>query len=161
MVEHTESRAPGGVIGVISDTHGMLRTEVLEIFHGVDMIVHAGDIGTMEILKTLEAIAPVTAVNGNMDYGAATVFLNEAETFEFRNFKFHVRHDLSRIDLNPEVSGIDAVISGHTHIPDLRTENGVMYLNPGSAGPERKNKPVSLAKILIQNGGLSARHVYL
>ena len=161
MIEHTEISAPESAIGVISDTHGMLRTEVLEIFQGVDMIVHAGDVGNMEILKVLEGVAPVTAVSGNMDYGAVTVFLNEVETFEFDGFNFHVRHDLSHMNINPAVSGIDMVISGHTHIPVLASENGVIYLNPGSAGPERKNKPISLAKVLIQNGRFSARHFYL
>lgn len=150
-----------GAIGVVSDTHGLLRAEVLDIFEGVDRIVHAGDIGNMNILRALEEIAPVTAVIGNTDSGVVAALLNESETFEFGSFHFHVRHDRTCLNINPAASGIHMVISGHTHLPDLKSENGVIYLNPGSAGPERPNKPISLAKILLQNNQLSARHFYL
>ena len=146
---------------MISDTHGLLRDEVLGIFEGVDRIVHAGDIGSKDILNALEKIAPVTAVSGNMDSGLIAVFLNETETFEFGDFKFHVRHDLSQLAVDPGLSGIDMIITGHTHLPELTSRNGVMFLNPGSAGPERRNKPISLAKITLQNRQISARHFYL
>ncbi len=157
------SAVPGnaGTIGVISDTHGLLRPEIKELFAAVDMIVHAGDVGSVEILKALESIAPVTAVSGNMDSGMVAAFLNEAETFEFRSFKFHLIHNLSHLSIDPSAAGIDMVISGHTHLPDMRKENGVMFLNPGSAGPPRHQKPVSLAKLTIRDGGLWVRHYSL
>ena len=139
----------------------MLRDEVLEILGGVDMIVHAGDIGNKDILSHLERIAPVTAVSGNMDGGVMAAFLNETETFRYGDFNFHVRHDLAQLVIDPAASGIHMVITGHTHLPDLKTLNGVMYLNPGSAGPERPNKPISLAKVSLQNSRLSVRHFYL
>jgi len=160
-VKHTAIPAREGAIGVISDTHGLMRTEVLEVFRGVDIIVHAGDIGNMLIINTLEELAPVTAVSGNTDSGMTAVFLNETETFEFGAFNFHVRHDLSHLAINPAASGIHMVISGHTHLPDLKKKNGVMYLNPGSAGPERQKKPISFAKVWLQNGCLSVKHFYL
>ena len=161
MVEHNAETAQERSIGVISDTHGLLRAEVFEIFTGVDMIVHAGDIDNKDILNALEKIAPVTAVSGNMDSGLMSVFLNESETFRFGAFNFHVRHDLTQLTIDPAASGIDMVISGHTHLPDLTSLRGVMYLNPGSAGPKRSGKPISLAKVSLQNSRLSAMHFYL
>jgi putative phosphoesterase len=150
-----------GVIGVISDTHGLLRDEAARIFKGVDMIVHAGDVGGQDILNSLEKIAPVTAVSGNMDGGMIRTFLEEEEAFEFKGFKFHLIHDLAQISVAPESQGIQMVISGHTHVPLLRKKNGVMYLNPGSAGPERPNKPISLARVTVQGGRLWVRHFTL
>jgi len=153
--------ADHGAIGVVSDTHGMLRSEVMRILNGVDMIVHAGDIGSMDILKSLETVAPVTAVSGNVDGGIIAAFLNESETFDFRGFKFHLLHDLSRLTIDPGTHGIHMVISGHSHLPELRRENGVMYLNPGSAGPERPRKPISLARVTVREGRLWVRHFNL
>ncbi len=147
-----------GVIGVISDTHGMLRPEAARIFSGVDRIVHAGDIGSVDILKSLEAIAPVTAVHGNTDSGIIASFLNDSETFKFKNFKFHLLHDLVHLGVDPLKSGIRMIISGHSHMPMAREENDVMYLNPGSAGPKRLNKPVSLAKVTVMDNRLLVRH---
>ena len=161
MSEQDEISAEGRTVGVISDTHGLLRDGVPEIFKGVEMIVHAGDIGGRSILHALEKIAPVTAVRGNMDSGIIAAFLNEAETFSFGGFSFHVRHDLLKLNIDPAASGVDMVITGHTHLPELKTENGVLYLNPGSAGPERPKKPISLARVSLRNGKLSARHFYL
>jgi putative phosphoesterase len=158
---HSAGSADTGVIGVISDTHGVLRGEAPRIFKGVDLIVHAGDIGSMDILKSLEAIAPVTAVSGNVDDGILRAFLDESETFDFKGFKFHLIHDLCRIDISPEAHGIHMVISGHTHMPELRKKEGVMYLNPGSAGPERPRKPVSLARVTVKDGRLRVRHFNL
>lgn len=150
-----------GSIGVISDTHGVLRPEVVDIFRGVDMILHAGDIGSMDVIKTLEAMAPVTAVRGNMDSGLAAIFLEETETVTWRQFTFHILHDLSRLAVDPAASGIHMIISGHTHLPEVRNKNGVMYLNPGSAGPRRPGKPVSFARVSVHNGRLSVRHFRL
>jgi putative phosphoesterase len=150
-----------GVIGVISDTHGLIRNDVARIFKGVDMIVHAGDVGNIDTLKTLEKIAPVTAVHGNVDGGVIRTFLEEEESFEFKGFKFHLIHDLARITVAPESLGIKMVISGHTHTPELKKKNGVMYLNPGSAGPERPSKPISLARVTVKDGRMWVRHFTL
>lgn len=149
------------VIGVISDTHGVLREEATRILKGADAIVHAGDIGSVDILRSLEKIAPVTAVSGNVDGGMIRGLLEESTTFDFRGFKFHLLHDLTRIGIDPVSQGIHMVVSGHTHMPELRKKNGVMYLNPGSAGPERPHKPVSLARVTVQNGRLWVRHFTL
>lgn len=150
-----------GAIGVISDTHGLLRPEVSRIFKGMDMIVHAGDIGSPDVLKALEAIAPVTAVSGNVDGCIISAFLNNSETFEFMGFKFHLLHDLGQLAIDPQNLGIRMVISGHTHLPEVRRENGVLYLNPGSAGPARFKKPVSLAKVTVREGRMWVKHFSL
>lgn len=158
---HSEGFAGTGAIGVISDTHGMLRPEVSRIFKGVDMIVHAGDIGNADILKSLETIAPVTAVSGNVDGTVISAFLNDSETFEFKGFKFHLLHDLARLAIDPKSQGIHMVISGHSHLPEFRRENDVMYLNPGSAGPKRFEKPISLAKVTARKESLRVKHYNL
>lgn len=158
---HSEGSAATGVIGVISDTHGMLRTEVPRIFKGVDMIVHAGDIGSTDVLKALETIAPVTAVSGNMDGTVISAFLNDHEDFEFKGFKFHLLHDLAQLSINPKSHGIHMIISGHTHLPEIRREDGVIFLNPGSAGPKRLKKPISLAKVTSRDGRLWVKHFNL
>jgi len=155
---NSEGSTVTGIIGVISDTHGMLRPEVSRIFSGVNMIVHAGDIGGMDILKSLGTIAPVTAVHGNTDTGIIASFLNDSETFKFKNYRFHLLHDLAHLGVDPLKLGIRMIISGHSHIPLAREENDVMYLNPGSAGPKRLNKPVSLAKITVMDNRLLVRH---
>ena len=155
---NSEGVTTTGVIGVISDTHGLLRRDVCRIFNGVDMIVHAGDVGSMDVLNSLETIAPVTAVYGNMDGGIIAAFLNESEIFEFCGFKFQLLHDLSRLTIDPAAFGIHGVIAGHSHFPEVKTENDILYLNPGSAGPGRPNKPVSLAKITVRDGRLWVKH---
>lgn len=157
----SEVQTDTGVIGVISDTHGLLRIEAARILKGVDMIVHAGDIGSKDILNSIEKIAPVTAVSGNMDEGMIRTFLEEEESFEFKGFKFHLIHDLARLTVSPESKGIKMVISGHTHTPELQKKNGVMYLNPGSAGPERPGKPISLARVTVKDDRLWVRHFTL
>jgi putative phosphoesterase len=150
-----------GVIGVISDTHGLLRAEAADILKGVDMIVHAGDICSADILNSLEKIAPVTAVCGNMDGGVLRNFLEEEVSFGFKGIKFHLIHDLTRITISPESKGVRMVINGHTHVPQLLKKNGIMYLNPGSAGPERPGKPISLARVTVSDGRLLVRHFTL
>jgi putative phosphoesterase len=157
----SEVKTETGIIGVVSDTHGMFRPEVSSILKGVDMIVHAGDIGSVDVLKSLETIAPVTAVSGNTDGGILTTLLNDTETFEFHSFKFHLLHDLSHLSIDPATSGIQLVISGHSHLPEVRKANGVIYLNPGSAGPKRLNKPISLAKVTVSSGRLIVKHFKL
>ena len=155
-------RGSGSVrIGVISDTHGLLRPEAVAALKGVDRIVHAGDVGTISVLRALQAIAPVTAVRGNMDWGQATQRLPDTEVLETSGVTFYVLHDLEDLDLDPRTAGFNAVIYGHTHLPDARRKDGVLYLNPGSAGPIRGGKPVSLAIVNVEGGRLRERMVEL
>jgi putative phosphoesterase len=148
-------------LGVISDTHGLLRPAAVEALSGVDHIIHAGDIGNSEILSELERIAPVTAVAGNMDFGGWARGLRGTEVVEIDGASILVLHDLDRLDLNPGAAGFQAVVFGHTHLPEVRRNDGVLYLNPGSAGPVRGSKPVSLARVEVREGRLSPQIVML
>ena len=148
-------------IGVISDTHGLLRPGAIDAFQGVDLIIHAGDVGDPRIIGTLGASAPVVTVRGNMDSGGWAYKLNRTETVEKSGMLFYVLHDISRLDLDPALSGIKAVISGHTHAPSIKRHKGVLYLNPGSAGPGRSKLPPSVAVIDIDGRSLDARIIEL
>jgi putative phosphoesterase len=128
---------------------------------GTDQIIHAGDIGDPGILAQLEELAPVTAVRGNMDWGRWTKDLQGTEVLEVGEISIYVLHDLEDLDLNPEAAGFSAVVSGHTHIPVISQRAGVLYLNPGSAGPVRGSKPVSLALVEVKQGALEPRIVDL
>jgi len=139
-------------IGVISDTHGLLRPEALDALRGSDRIVHAGDVGGPEILDQLREIAPVTAVRGNVDHGPWARALPKSEVLESDRTAIYVIHILSELDLKPESAGFAAVIYGHSHIPKLETKNGVIFLNPGSAGPRRFNLPVTVGRLTIDGG---------
>ena len=139
-------------VGIISDTHGLLRPEVEDSLYGCDHILHAGDVGDPEVLEKLEQIAPVVAVRGNMDYGAWSNALPVTEMVEIDNIFFYILHDLYHLDLDPAAAGIHVVISGHTHRPALIQKEGIFYLNPGSAGHRRHNYPVSVAIVGIENG---------
>ena len=136
-------------IGVISDTHGMLRTTVYNALHGVDLIIHAGDVGSLEVLNVLREIAPVYAVRGNMDGGKLSVILAPTEVVDIKGILFYVLHDLGHLDLDPASAGFAGVIYGHTHKPARNEKNGVVYLNPGSAGPKRFKLPVTLARMTL------------
>lgn len=136
-------------IGVISDTHGMLRTTVYNALSGVDLIIHAGDVGSAEVLKVLKEIAPVYAVLGNMDGGKLATILSPTEVVDIKGNLFYVLHDLSRLDLDPVAAGFSGVIYGHTHKPAREEKNGVLFLNPGSAGPKRFRLPVTLALMRV------------
>ncbi len=136
-------------IGVISDTHGLLRPEVCDAFRHVDLILHAGDIGTMAVLKTLETLAPVIAVSGNMDRGILAHFLNETELVEIGPLRFFLLHDLGRLAIDVKGKEVHMVISGHTHQPALFDREGVTFLNPGSAGPRRFSLPITVATITL------------
>ena len=149
------------LLGVISDTHGLLRPEALKALSGVDHIIHAGDIGNPEILRELEKIAPVTPVRGNMDWESWTESLQETEVVEVGGAAIYLLHNLDLLDLSPEGAGFHAVVFGHTHVPEIRRENGVLYLNPGSAGPVRGSKPVSLALVEVEEGRLTPRVIPL
>jgi putative phosphoesterase len=134
-------------VGVISDTHGLLRPEALRALQGVELIIHSGDIGDASILAELKKIAPVFAVRGNVDTDAWAQELPMTTVVESDGASFYVLHNLRELDLRPEASGFAAVISGHTHQPVKETRGGVLYLNPGSAGPKRFNLPISLAVV--------------
>jgi uncharacterized protein len=158
-VIHSSSNQTDFRLGVISDTHGLLRPEALELLQGVDRIIHAGDIGPPEILERLKVIAPVTAVRGNMDGGTLGMMLPDAESIQIGTILIHVLHDLNRMKCNPANEGIGMVINGHTHRPVLHTVQEVVYLNPGSAGPRRLGLPVCLACVNLNNGRISVRHI--
>ncbi len=153
----------GGVhkIGVVSDTHGLVRPGLLEAFSGVEMIVHAGDIGGPAVLEELQAQAPVVAVRGNMDGGPWARGLRETEVVEIGGSPLYVLHDVGEIDLDPGAAGFRAVISGHSHRPSLRRRNGVLFLNPGSAGPRRFRLPVSAAILRVEGDTLEPTFIEL
>jgi len=136
-------------IGVISDTHGLLRPEAIDALRGSDRILHAGDVGTPDILEALAQIAPVTTIRGNVDTGAWAHTLPETEVVEVAGISIYMLHNLGRLDLKPEAAGIRIVIYGHSHQPKMEEKNGVLYFNPGSAGPRRFSLPVSVGKLLI------------
>jgi hypothetical protein len=137
-------------VGVISDTHGLLRPEAVQALQGVDLIVHAGDVGEAEILTSLKEIAPVFAVRGNVDTESWAQELPETAVVEVGPVSLYVLHNLRELDLDPKAAGFAAVISGHTHKAENREEKGVLYLNPGSAGPRRFDLPVTLALLNLE-----------
>lgn len=144
-------------IGVVSDTHGLLRPEIENQLVGCNHILHAGDIGDADVLQRLERIAPVVAVRGNMDYGSWSKALPVKEMVEIEGIFFYLLHDLYHLDLDPPAAGIHVVVSGHTHQAKLIRKDGVIYLNPGSAGHRRSHYPVSMAKIQIQDQTVTPR----
>jgi putative phosphoesterase len=144
------------IIGVISDTHGLLRPEAVELLRGSEHIIHAGDIGAPEIVGELEKIAPVTAISGNVDTQAWARRYAETEVVELGGVFIYVIHDVNAMDLNPKAAGFTAVISGHSHKPKQEVKDGVLYFNPGSAGPRRFKLPISVGRLLIADGKVSA-----
>jgi putative phosphoesterase len=144
-------------IGILSDTHGLVRPEVEKVLAGCDQILHAGDVGDEQVLKRLERIAPVVAVRGNMDHGSWSGSLPIREMLEIGGVFFYLLHDLNHLDVDPPSAGIHVVVSGHTHQPEIFQKNGVTYLNPGSAGHRRFNYPVSVARVRIENGTVMPR----
>jgi hypothetical protein len=143
-------------IGVISDTHGLLRPEALDALRGLDHILHAGDVGDIAILDALRALAPVTAIRGNVDTFGPCAELPPTEAVELDGKFFYLIHSIFDLDLKPEIAGIACVVSGHSHKPGISEERGVLYLNPGSAGPRRFSLPVSLAYVTVEDGALRA-----
>jgi uncharacterized protein len=148
-------------LGIISDTHGLLRLEAVKALEDATMIIHAGDIGTPEVLDALRAIAPVVAVRGNNDKGAWAHALPETAVVEVGGVALYVLHDVNALDLDPVAAGFHAIISGHSHRPGMAKRQGVLYLNPGSAGPRRFTLPVSVARLLICRDTLDAHLVEL
>jgi hypothetical protein len=149
------------LIGVISDTHGLLRPQALQALKGVELIIHAGDIGNPKVLAGLARIAPVHAVRGNTDRGDWAADLPPTRVVEVGGVHLFVLHELFCLDLDPAAAGLAAVIFGHSHHPHLERQNGVLYLNPGSAGPRRFTLPVTLARIKLQGSSLHPELVEL
>jgi uncharacterized protein len=149
------------LLGIISDTHGLLRPEALRALRGASLIVHAGDVGAPEILTQLKATAPVFAVRGNVDTQPWAQELPLATMVEAEGFNLYVLHNLQHLDLKPEASGIHMVISGHTHQPEQYERAGVLFLNPGSAGPRRFHLPVTLALLDLDRKPLRAEVIPL
>jgi len=136
-------------IGLISDTHGLLREEALAALGGCELIVHAGDVGRAEILDALRAIAPVVAVRGNVDTAEWAEALPLREVVEANGARLYILHNLNELDLNPRAAGFDIVITGHTHRPVQFEKDGVLFVNPGSAGPSRFDLPIGLARLRV------------
>jgi putative phosphoesterase len=143
-------------IGVISDTHGLLRPEAQQCLADVAHIIHAGDIGRPEVIAALRLIAPVIAIKGNVDTGKWAARYPATTTVKLAGRRIHVLHDLHELKLDPAACGVDVVISGHSHRPRIESTEGVLYLNPGSAGPRRFNLPVTLAMLDVTRGGIRA-----
>ena len=146
-------------IGLISDTHGLLRPEASAFLCGCTHIVHAGDIGSRKVLDELSAIAPTTAVRGNNDQGAWAAALPETTRLELGTVCLYVIHDLSGLDIDPQAAGVDVVVSGHSHRPLMQERNGVLYVNPGSAGPRRFKLPIAVGELTIASRSVSPRIV--
>ena len=136
-------------VGLISDTHGVLRREAVEALRGSDFIVHAGDIGHMGIIEQLAELAPVSAVRGNNDNGAWAVKLRETEVLRVGDISICVVHDLAQLDVDPVAANFHVVVSGHSHRTGIEERNGVLYVNPGSAGPRRFNLPISVGELAV------------
>jgi putative phosphoesterase len=143
-------------IGLISDTHGLLRPEAVRLLEGSDYIVHAGDIGGAEILAELAKIAPVTAVRGNNDSAPWARNVPETSVLEASEAFIYVIHDLAELDIDPAAAGMHVVISGHSHKPKVEERDGVLFVNPGSAGPRRFSLPISAGSLTVSGGKVSA-----
>jgi putative phosphoesterase len=148
-------------IGVISDTHGLLRPEAVEALRRSDYIIHAGDVGDPTILVKLAELAPITAVRGNVDREKWARKIPETTVLEVAGVSIYLLHDLHQLDLKPEAAGFAAVISGHSHVPKQETKNGVLYFNPGSAGPRRFKLPVSVGRLMVENQKITAEIIEL
>jgi putative phosphoesterase len=148
-------------IGLISDTHGLLRKEAMEALRGSDLIIHAGDVGKPEILERLRNIAPVVAVRGNVDTAEWATALPETAVAEAAAGMIYILHDVKALDLNPSAAGFHIVVSGHTHKAGKTERGGVLYINPGSAGPRRLQLPVSVARLNLERIPFEVEFVYL
>ncbi|WP_263417586.1 metallophosphoesterase family protein [Terriglobus albidus] len=149
------------LVGVLSDTHGLLRPEVLPALSGVDHILHAGDIGSQQILDDLRSIAPVTAIRGNTDTHGPCALLPATEMVELAEHFFYLVHDIAQLDINPSAAGVDCIIFGHSHKPSFEERQGVFYLNPGSCGPRRFSLPITLALLEIDGERIMHRLIHL
>ena len=149
------------IIGVISDTHGLMRPEALNALAGSDLILHAGDVGSPDILEMLGEIAPVVAVRGNNDTGNWADKLAETEVIEAGGHRLYMLHNAKELDLDPVSAGFQVVVSGHSHRPVQTHRDGVLYLNPGSAGPRRFRLPIAVARLRLNGAGIHAEIIEL
>jgi len=149
------------IIGVISDTHGLLRPEALAALRGSDYIIHAGDIGDPAILKKLAEIAPVTAIRGNVDRAAWARQISATNVLDSGGICIYVLHSLAELDLKPEAAGFAVLVHGHSHVPKQEEKNGVLYFNPGSAGPRRFQLPVTIGRLTVENGAVAGEIIEL
>ncbi|MFP4014011.1 MAG: metallophosphoesterase family protein [Chitinispirillaceae bacterium] len=140
------------VIGVVSDTHGLFRPELRDLLKDSDLIIHAGDVGSTDILQQLELIAPVRAVRGNTDRSPSLYFLSETEMVQIDDYLIYVLHDLSLLDIEPSAASVSVVVFGHSHKAYIGQKNGVLYFNPGSAGPKRFRTTPGCGILRISNG---------
>ncbi|HEX5049147.1 MAG TPA: metallophosphoesterase family protein [Gammaproteobacteria bacterium] len=148
-------------VGLISDTHGVLRPEAVDFLRGCDFIVHAGDIGGAEVSARLEKLAPLTVVRGNNDKGPWANAIAETEVLRVDDVLIYVLHDIAELDLDPVAAGFRVVVSGHSHRPSTETRDGVLYVNPGSAGPRRFKLPICAGELQIAGASVAARIVEL
>jgi uncharacterized protein len=148
-------------VGVISDTHGLLRPQAAEALNGSDLIVHAGDVGDPQILEQLRGIAPTFAVRGNVDTGNWANALPLSEVVEAGPLQLYVLHDIATLDIDPQAARFAAVVFGHSHRPSAESRRGVLYLNPGSAGPRRFTLPIAVAKLRVVGDQLSHEMIEL
>jgi uncharacterized protein len=144
-------------VGVISDTHGLLRPEALRFLQGCDSIIHCGDICEQRVIDELSRVAPVAAVRGNNDKGDWARALPESELLRIGGISIYVIHDLSLIDIDPKAAGVAVVLSGHSHKPQIDRREGITYLNPGSAGPRRFKLPICVAELIVKGDSFTAR----
>jgi putative phosphoesterase len=148
-------------IGVISDTHGLLRPEAVDFLRGCEHIVHGGDIGNADVLAQLAPLAPLSVVRGNNDTGAWAERIPETALVEVAGVRIYVIHDLALINVDPAAMGVQVVVSGHSHRPKVERRGGVLYLNPGSAGPRRFRLPVAVGEVVVRGGEVEGRVVEL
>jgi len=150
-----------GIIGVISDTHGLIRPEALEALKGVELIIHGGDIGKVEVLESLSSIAPVCAIRGNNDHGVWAKKLPDILKIQINGVKFYVIHNVNELAIDPGAAGIHSVVSGHSHKPSVARRGDVLFINPGSAGPRRFKLPIAVSKLSVLAGTLEAEIIEL
>jgi len=148
-------------IGVISDTHGLLRPQIRDRFQGVDHIIHAGDVGSVAVIDELRNIAPVTAIRGNVDVADWASELPATAVVEFDGLSLYVIHDLTDLNLDPQTAGFSAVLYGHSHTPSQEIHRGILYFNPGSSGPFRFHLPLSVGLLVISGTQISAEIITL
>lgn len=147
------------IIGIISDTHGLVRPEAVDALTGCDRIIHAGDIGAIQVIEKLSLIAPVSAIKGNIDKGEWSAAFPDNEVITVKNKLIYVLHNIHDLDIDPAAAGFNVVVSGHSHKPSIKESNGVLYLNPGSAGPRRFKLPITVAMLNILDERITAKVV--
>ena len=157
----TTKKSDTHVIGLIADTHGLIRPQALEALQGVELIIHAGDIGKREVISALQDIAPVLAIRGNNDIGAWAHRFPETKFVKSGNTRLFVIHNVKELDCHPVARGYQVVVSGHSHKPSVSTRDGVLFVNPGSAGPRRFKLPIAVGKLFIRNKRANAKIIEL